>query len=95
MTRYKWIPKTLLQAQSYYEGQTCLWIPKPQLTSNPTQNVPSKPLSSPRATILLQPLHLKNAWQPRKLATTLPSIKEQAQLLHQVLVYTITQEATI
>ena len=27
-THQRWIPKTLLQAQGYYQGKTSIWVPK-------------------------------------------------------------------
>ena len=45
----RWVPKTLLQDQGYYQGSTRLWLPKKRFAS-----------ASPRKTISKQPATLKS-----------------------------------
>lgn len=51
MEQYKWIPKTILAAQGYYEGNTQIWVPKRRLTDRvATKYTTPKPIAYTKTT---------------------------------------------
>ena len=42
---YRWIPKSILKAQGYYEGQQYLWLPKGRPILRQAQRTQQKPIS--------------------------------------------------
>ena len=100
LLQYRWVPKTTLKAQGYYEGQTSVWLPKqkktsiwkPITSSNPISAVT---LSKTKATTPSHASSNKKVWLPKTLRSRCPTIKERARLLHEVFVHTLTQEVAV
>ena len=94
--KYRWIPKSILQAQGYYQGQTSIWVPKcnplPHQRSTTSSQATSQILiTSNEAMIFSPPKLVKKVWLLKKSTIWSPTIQERAKLLHQVLVHQLSQ----
>ena len=64
--RKQWVPKTVLEAQGYYQGTKILWIPKPQPPTRPTKSKSRKSHADPIPyTTRVTPTMY---WRPKKLS---------------------------
>ena len=95
---YRWIPKSILQAQGYYQGQTSIWVPKcnplpHQRSTTSSQTTSQIQITSNEAMIFSPPKLVKQVWLPKKSTIRSPTIQEWAKLLHQVLVHQLSQAA--
>ena len=96
--KYRWIPKSILQAQGYYQGQTSIWVPKcnplpHQRSTTSSQTTSQIQITSNEAMIFSPPKLVKQIWLPKKSTIRSPTIQERAKLLHQVLVHQLSQAA--
>ena len=97
-TQSRWIPKSTLQAQGYYNGQQQIWLPKklnplPKTTVSPTPT--SRTQTSMVATTSSLPKPAKQVWLPKKQPPMSPTIKHRAQLLQQVFLHQLPQAAAV
>ena len=100
--KYKCIPKSILRAQGYYEGQPSIWIPKTKPTSLTSEKVHySKNLvsscqpNSSGTNTMYQPSIVKQVWFPKKPITRSPTIQEHAQILQCVLLHKLSQNVAL
>ena len=94
----RWIPKSTLQAQGYYNGQRQIWLPK-KLNPLPKTTTLPKPTSrtetSKVATTSSLPKPVKQVWLPKRQQPKSPTIKHRAQLLQQVLLHQLPQVVAV
>ena len=96
--KYRWIPKSILQAQGYYKGQQQIWLPTKLNPLSKTTTLPqptSQTNTSLVATTSPLPKPIKQVWCPKQQPPKSPTIKHRAQLLQQVFLHQLPQAAAV
>ena len=97
-TKYRWIPKSILQAQGYYNGQRKIWLPKrpnPMLESQTSSKPNSQTNTSKVVTTSSLQKPVKQVWLPKPTQPKSPTIKYQAQLFQRIFLHQLPQAAAV